>query len=282
MTATAGDTSGGMTEYIQHHLTYLTVQLRPGAFWVLHLDTVFFSLVFSVGFLVLFILAAHRATPGVPGKFQCAVEMLIEFVDQIVKETFGGKSRLVAPLAISVFVLVFMMNFMDLLPVDALPTVARDLGIGHLRTVATADINTTLGMALCVFLLIQWVGISEKGLATFFGEWFTAPFHAHGAVAKILLAPANLLLRLIEEAVRPLSLSLRLFGNMYAGELIFVLIAVLTLDASLSHLSTYVFGPIQLVADFIWTLFHILIITLQAFIFGMLSIVYLSMAAERH
>ena len=282
MTASAGETSGGMTEYIQHHLTYLTVQLRPGAFWTLHLDTVFFSLLFALAFVAVFIGVASRATTGVPGKFQCAIEMLIEFVDQIVKETFGGKSRLVAPVAITIFVLVFLMNFMDLLPVDALPAFAKEVGLGHLRTVASADINTTLGMALCVFLLIQWVGISEKGIVTFFGEWFTAPFHAHGPVAKILLAPANLLLRLIEEAVRPLSLSLRLFGNMYAGELIFVLIAVLTLGSKLSHTSTYAFGAIQLSADFIWTIFHILIITLQAFIFGMLTIVYLSMAAEKH
>jgi F-type H+-transporting ATPase subunit a len=282
MTASVGETGGGMTEYIQHHLTYLTVQLRPGAFWTLHLDTVLFSLLFALVFVGLFVRAAHRATSGVPGKFQCAVEMLIGFVDGIVKETFGGRSRLVAPMAITVFVLVFSMNFMDLLPVDALPAFARAVGVGHLRTVATADINTTLGMALCVFLMIQWVGITEKGIVTFFREWLIAPFHAHGLVAQSLLAPANLLLRVIEEAVRPLSLSLRLFGNMYAGELIFVLIAVLTLDASLSHLSTYVLGPIQLFADFVWTIFHILIITLQAFIFGMLSIVYLSIAAEKH
>ena len=116
----------------------------------------------------------------------------------------------------------------------------------------------------------------------FFGEWFTAPFHAHGVVGKILTAAPNLLLRLIEEAVRPLSLSLRLFGNMYAGELIFVLIAGLTLESSFSHVSTYGWGIIQLIADIVWTLFHILIITLQAFIFGMLTIVYLSMAAEKH
>ncbi|MDE1922235.1 MAG: F0F1 ATP synthase subunit A [Gammaproteobacteria bacterium] len=271
-----------MTEYIQHHLTYLTVQLRPGTFWRLHLDTVFFTTVFSLLFVGLFVGVSRRATSGVPGKFQCALEMLIEFVDKTVKETFTGKSRLIAPLAITIFVMVFLMNFMDLLPVDALPAFGREFGIGHLRTVATADINTTLAMALCVFMLIQWVGISEKGLFGFFGEWFTAPFHAHGLVAKIVLAPANLLLRVIEEAVQPLSLSLRLFGNMYAGELIFVLIAVLTLGSKLPHPATFMYGAIQLVSDFGWTIFHILIITLQAFIFGMLTIVYLSKAAEHH
>src|SRR5487761_2000144 len=282
MTASVGETSGGMTEYIDHHLTYLTVQLRQGAFWRLHLDTVFFTTLFALLFVGVFVGMSRRATSGVPGKFQCALEMLIEFVDKTVKETFTGKSRMIAPLAITIFVLVFLMNFMDLLPVDALPAFGREFGIGHLRTVATADINTTLAMALCVFMLIQWVGISEKGLFGFFGERLTAPFHAHGLVAKILLAPANLLLRVIEEAVQPLSLSLRLFGNMYAGELIFVLIAVLTLGASLPHPATFLFGALQLLADFMWTIFHILIITLQAFIFGMLTIVYLSKAAEHH
>jgi F-type H+-transporting ATPase subunit a len=274
--------SGGLTEYIGHHLTYLDVALGKGSFWVLHLDTVIFSFVFSVLFLAVFVGLARRATPGVPGKLQAAVEILVVKVDGVVKETYHGSSRFVAPLAITIFVLVFLMNFMDLLPVDALPALSGAFGVEHLRTVATADINTTLGMALCVFLLIQYVGLKEKGFAGFFGEFFTAPFHAPNAVAKVLLAPFNLLLRVIEELVQPLSLSLRLFGNMYAGELIFVLIAGLTLEASFAHASTYVWGIVQLVADFFWTVFHILIITLQAFIFGMLTIVYLSKAADKH
>ena len=171
---------------------------------------------------------------------------------------------------------------MDLLPVDFLPFVSRKFGVEHLRIVATADINNTIGMALCVFALIQYVGIKHKGLGGFLAEFVSAPFHAHGAVGKILTAAPNLLLRLIEECVRPLSLSLRLFGNMYAGELVFILIACLTLESSLSHVSTYAFGLVQLIVGFAWTFFHILIITLQAFIFMMLSIVYLSMAAESH
>src|SRR6202035_608346 len=185
-------------------------------------------------------------------------------------------------LAITIFCIVFMENFMDILPVDALPAAAKLFGVEHLRTVATADLNTTVGMALGVFLLIQWVGITHKGFGTFAGEWFTAPFHAEGVVLKILLAPINFAFRVIEEVVRPLSLSLRLFGNMYAGELIFLLIACFTLDAALNHVSTYILSGAQFIAGFIWTAFHILIITLQAFIFMTLTIVYASMAAERH
>ena len=184
-------------------------------------------------------IAARRATSGVPGKLQAAVEMLVEFVDGMVKDTYHGTNKFIAPLAITIFCIVFLENFMDILPVDALPAAAKLFGVEHLRTVATADLNTTVGMALGVFLLIQWVGITHKGFGTFAGEWFTAPFHAHGTVLKMLLAPINFAFRVIEEVVRPLSLSMRLFGNMYAGELIFLLIACFTLGAALNHVSTY-------------------------------------------
>ena len=273
---------GGLTGYIGHHLTHLTVNQGHGAFWAFHLDSVAFTGGLALIFMLIFIGVARRATTGIPGKLQAAVEILVEMVDGTVKETFHGTSKLIAPLAITIFVLVFLMNLMDLVPVDLLPWAGEQFGIGHLRVVSTADINTTLGMSITVFFLIWYVGLKEKGFVGFFGEWFTAPFHAPNAVGQLLLAPFNLLLRLIEELVRPLSLSLRLFGNMYAGELIFVLIAGLTLDASATHLSTYVWGIVQLIADTVWTLFHILIITLQAFIFGMLTIVYLSMSAEKH
>jgi F-type H+-transporting ATPase subunit a len=275
------ETAGGMTGYIKHHLTHLTVNQGHGVFWSAHLDSIVFKLVIAVLFVALLAMAARRATSGVPGKFQAAVELLVEFVDGMVKDTFHGNSKFIAPLAITTFCMVFLENFMDMLPVDALPAAGKLFGIEHLRVVATADINTTVGMALGVFLLLWYVGIKHKGVVLFFKEWFTAPFHAHGIWA-VLLAPINLLLRLIEEGVRPLSLSLRLFGNMYAGELIFLLIACFTLDAALSHLSTYILGGAQFVAGFIWTAFHILIITLQAFIFMTLTIVYASMAAERH
>jgi F-type H+-transporting ATPase subunit a len=275
------DMSGGVTGYIKHHLTHLTVDVGQGGFWAVHLDSVFFTL--ALGFLLILLLSvvARRATSGVPGKLQAGVELLVEFVDGMVKDTFHGSSKFVAPLAITIFCLVFLENFMDILPVDALPAAAKLFGVEHLRTVATADINTTVGMALGVFLLIQYIGIRHKGAGVFFGEWFTAPFHAHGFL-KLLLAPVNFLFRVIEEAVRPLSLSMRLFGNMYAGELIFLLIACFTLGATLDHVSTYVLGAGQFVAGVVWTAFHYLIITLQAFIFMVLTIVYVGIAAERH
>ena len=271
-----------MTDYIKHHLHYLETPVGEGRFMVLHLDSILFKLLIAAVFLFMFLKVARRATPGVPGKFQCFIEMIVEFVDTSVKETFHGKSKLIAPLSITIFCLVFLMNFMDMLPVDALPAAAGAVGVPYLRVVPTADINTTLAMSLMVFLLIQYFGIKHKGIGTFVGEMFTAPFHASGGVGKVLLAPVNFLLRIIEECVRPVSLALRLFGNMYAGELIFILIAAMTLGAALNSAMTYVMAPLQFVAGFIWTAFHVLVITLQAFIFMMLTIVYLSMAAEHH
>ena len=276
------DVSGGVTGYIKHHLTHLSLDTGRGAFWSVHLDSVFFSLLLSCIFILVLSIAARGATSGVPGKLQTAVELLLEFVDGMVKDTYHGSNKFIAPLAVTIFCIVFMENFMDILPVDALPAAAKLFGVEHLRTVATADLNTTVGMALGVFLLIQWVGITHKGFGTFAGEWFTAPFHAHGTVLKILLAPINFAFRVIEEVVRPLSLSMRLFGNMYAGELIFLLIACFTLGAALNHISTYFLGIAQFGAGVVWTVFHYLIITLQAFIFMVLTIVYVGISAEKH
>ena len=278
----AEDGSGGMTGYIKHHLEHLTVSVGDSPFMTLNIDSIFFKLLLAAIFLFVFIRAARRATPGVPGKLQCAVEMLVEGIDGIVKDTFPAKTRFIAPLALTIFVLVFLMNFMDMVPVDLLPATAYAAGIPYLRVVPTADLSTTLGMALCVFLLIQYYAIKHKGVGKFVAEMFTAPFHATGPVGTVLLAPANLLLRLIEEAVRPISLSLRLFGNMYAGELIFILIACMTLGGSLASGITWAMAPLQFISGFIWTAFHILVITLQAFIFMMLTIVYLSMSVQEH
>jgi F-type H+-transporting ATPase subunit a len=274
--------AGGLTEYIHHHLTHLTVNRGHGAFWAFHLDSVAFTAGFALLFIGVLAYVARHATSGIPGRLQAAVEILVEMVDTTVKDTFHGTSNLIAPLAITIFVLVFLMNLMDLLPVDFLPWAGGQIGLEHLRVVSTADINTTLGMSITVFLLIGYIGLKEKGVVRFFSEFVTAPFEGQGAAGKVLMAFPNLLLRVIHELVTPLSLSLRLFGNMYSGELIFVLIAGLTLEASASHLATYAWGLVQLLADIVWTLFHILIITLQAFIFGMLTIVYLSQAAEKH
>ena len=280
----------GQTEYIQHHLHHLQVSVGDSKFMTLNIDSVVFFAVIALVFLFFFLRVSRNATAGVPGKFQCFIEMIVVSVDGLVRETFHGQSKLIAPLALTIFSLVFMMNFMDMLPVDLLPTLwgkanamaGHDPHHAYLRVVPTADLNVTLGTALGVFLLIQYFGISHKGLGVFVTEAFTAPFHAEGTVGKIIFAPINLLLRLIEEAVRPISLSLRLFGNMYAGELIFILIAVMTLNASFANFSTYVMIPVQFFAGFIWTAFHVLVITLQAFIFMMLTVVYLSMAAEKH
>jgi F-type H+-transporting ATPase subunit a len=279
--------SPNMTEYIKHHLHHLQVQApgTEGQFWLINIDSIFFMLLSVLVFFWLFMRVSRRATAGVPGKLQCAVEMILSFVDGMVRETFHGRSKLIAPLSLTIFVLVFLMNFMDMIPVDLLPWLwasgheltGHDPAHAYLRVVPTADINTTFGMAITVFLLIQYIGIKHKGLFGFFKEWFTAPFGPW-------FAPANLLLRVIEEVVRPLSLSLRLFGNMYAGELIFMVIALLTLTSTLDQLgiSTFMLGAGQIIAGFVWTAFHILIITLQAFIFMTLTIVYLSMAAEHH
>ena len=280
MSAESG--SGGTTEYIKHHLHHLQWQFGDSKFETINVDSVGFLLLAMTVFLVLFLRVARKATPGVPGKLQCAIEMVVTGIDGLVKETFHGRSKLIAPLAVTIFFLVFLMNFMDMIPVDLLPWAAQAAGVPYLRVVPTADLNTTIGMSLGVFLLIHWFGIKHKGVKLFVAEAFTAPFHAHSTIGKILLAPANLLLRLIEELVRPLSLSLRLFGNMYAGELIFILIAVMTLGSAMNEAMTYVMAPVQFIAGFVWTAFHILVITLQAFIYMMLTVVYLSMASEKH
>lgn len=284
------ESGGGATEYIQHHLHHLQLKVGDSGFMTLNLDTLFFTLVLSLLFLFFFIRSARKATAGVPGKFQAMVEIVVGFVDGLVRETFHGRSKLIAPLSITIFCLVFLMNFMDMIPVDFLPwawasgyaAAGHDPAHAYLRVVPTADLNTTLGLAMAVFLLIQAFGIKHKGVATFAKEAFTAPFHAEGTVMKILLAPANLLLRLIEEAVRPVSLSLRLFGNMYAGELVFLLIALLgsiwTFGADFSALGFV--GHV--VAGAAWAIFHILIVLLQAFIFMMLTLVYIGQAHEHH
>lgn len=274
---------GGPTEYINHHLHFWQVKVGDSAFMTLNVDTLIFTFVLSALFFLSFWLAARKVTSGVPGKFQAFVETIVEFVDGLVKETFHGRSKLIAPLSITIFCLVFLMNFMDMVPVDFLPwawasgheIAGHDPAHAYLRVVPTADLNTTFGLSLSVFLLIQVFGIGHKGVGGFTKEIFTAPFGPW-------LAPVNMLLRVIEEGVRPLSLSLRLFGNMYAGELIFILIALMTLNSSLAHFATWPMGLMQLVAGFAWTTFHILIIVLQAFIFMMLTIVYLSMSAESH
>lgn len=261
-------------EYIQHHLTNLrfnvkTLSLGDGGFWTLNLDTLFFSTVLGALFISCFLWAARRATSGVPGKFQNFVEVLFDFVNQQVKDSFHGRSALIAPLAMTIFVWVFLMNAMDLLPVDLLPRLASFVGVAHLKVVPTNDLSATFAMSISVFLLIIFYSFKIKGPKGVFKEYFCKPFGPYPFPWNVLVMPFNFFLRLVEEFAKPISLSLRLFGNLYAGELIFILIALLPV-----WIQWVLGGP--------WALFHILIITLQAFIFMMLTIVYLSLAHEDH
>lgn len=273
------------TEYISHHLDPLQV---GSGFWTFNVDSLGVAIVLGVFFISLFAYVGRKATSGVPGKLQCFIEMIIEFVDTSVKETFHAKSRLIAPLALTIFVWVFLMNAMKLIPVDFIPVAAgligltfagsaakgyvgEDAGIferamdhpwSYMKAAPTTDLNTTLALAIGVFLLIIFYSVKHKGLGGFIKELTLNPFN-HWS-----LIPFNLVLELVTLIAKPISLSLRLFGNLYAGELIFILIAMI--------------GLWQLPLHFAWAVFHILVIVLQAFIFMMLTIVYLSMASEKH
>ena len=262
---------GGLTTtgYIQHHLTNLVVCSDAAkdvsghchGFWSFHLDTLLVSGLLGLIVFGLMAKVASKATTGVPGGLQNFIEMVVGMVDQQVKDTFHGKSKLVTPLAITIFVWVFVMNAMDLIPVDFLPMGAAAAGVPYLKSVPTTDPNLTFAMSITVFLISIVMGLKVKGFGHFMHEVFAVPF-------GLKLAPVNLLFRIIEEIARPISLSLRLFGNMYAGEMVFILIALL--------------GIWQFPLALPWALFHILIITLQAFVFMMLTIVYMSLAAESH
>jgi F-type H+-transporting ATPase subunit a len=249
-----------VTEYIVHHLTHMTV---GQGFWSFNLDTLVISFLLGVFFCYYFWKGARKATAGVPGRLQNLVEMLVGFVDKQVKDSFHGETKFVGPLGLTIFVWVFLMNFMDLIPVDLLPRLAQLAGVPYLRVVPTADINLTLGMSMTVLGLVIVYNIKGKGGLGFLKDICTHPFGWK-------FMPANIILRIVEELAKPTSLSMRLFGNMYAGELIFILIAAL--------LPWYAQWPLGM----IWAVFHILVITLQAFIFMMLSIVYISMAHESH
>ncbi|MDP5255672.1 MULTISPECIES: F0F1 ATP synthase subunit A [unclassified Vibrio] len=255
--------SGELTpqEYISHHLQSLEV---GGGFWTLNIDSLIVSVLLGCAFLWLFKRVGQKATSGVPGKLQCFIEMLVEFVDASVKDIFHGKSALLAPLALTVFVWIFLMNLMDLIPVDFLPHAATLLGIPYLRVVPTADVNITMSMALGVFFLIIGYSVKMKGVSGFAKELALQPFN-HWA-----FIPVNLVLETVTLLAKPVSLGLRLFGNMYAGELIFILIAGLLPWWS------------QWLLSVPWAIFHILVIVLQAFIFMTLTIVYLSQASEEH
>jgi len=275
-------------EYIQHHLTFLSNKESSGIvdFSTIHWDSIFFSVLLAILFGASFFMAARKAqaNKGVPRGFQSFVEFVVEWVDSQVKDSFHGTSKLIPPLALTIFAWVLLFNAMDILPVDLLPAVAHGLGYEHLKVVPSTDVNTTFALSLSVFVLIIYYSIVMKGLGGFIAEFTLQPFSSKNPVVKVILIPFNLLLEIVPFLARPISLSLRLYGNLFAGEMIFLLLAVLTLQGAeqLSHASGWFFLVIQFVLALAWAIFHLLVITLQAFIFMVLTIVYLSMAHEHH
>ena len=280
------------TEYIRHHLTNLTFgqhadgtwgfahnvdEIREMGFWGIQVDSLGWSVFLGLVFFWYFRKAARQATAGVPGGLQNFVEWIVEFIDTSVRGSFSAKNDLVAPMALTIFCWVFLMNLMDLVPVDWLPLLAQQIGhhaLGmdphhvYFKVVATTDPNITFGMAIAVFLLMLYYSLKIKGPDGFMAELAFQPFGKYGL-------PVNLILEGVSLLAKPLSLSLRLFGNMYAGETIFILIALMYG----AGIGMGVFGGIL---QLCWAIFHILIITLQAFIFMTLTIVYMDMAHQEH
>lgn len=258
--------SGSSEAQIQHHLEHLKLNLSnftvsDNGFWTLNLDTTIVGIITAVIIAGVFRYVAVRMQSGVPGRLQSFAEVAIHFVQRNVSDSYHGKSQLIAPLALTLFVWIFLMNTLDLLPVDLLPGLARLAGVPNLKIVPTADPNMTFAMSISVFFLIIFYNVTVKGWHLG-KEILVAPFGPY-------LFPLNIVFRIIEECVKPFSLALRLFGNMFAGELIFVLIAQMPWWA-------------QILPGSVWAIFHILIISIQAFIFMMLTIAYLSMAHETH
>jgi F-type H+-transporting ATPase subunit a len=267
-------TEGARTpnEYIVHHLTNLKV---GEGFWTFHLDSIFFAVALGIAFFWFFRRIAVRAKAGVPTRAQNFVELVIEFIDAQVRDTFSGKSKLIAPLALTIFCWVLLFNAMDWIPVDLLPLMGETIGIDYMKVVPSTDLNITLGMSITVFLLCMFYSVKIKGAGGFAKELLTHPFGAK-------LFPANLLLNFIEHLARPVSLGLRLFGNLYAGEMIFLLLAVMGGVAVLTSFGGWLMMLGQFLGGVVWAAFHILVIPLQAFIFTVLTIVYMSMAHEKH
>ncbi len=270
-------------EYIKHHLQNLVYGQHPDGtwglahsaaeakamgFWAIHLDTLGMSVLLGVVFLYFFRKAAIRATSGVPGGLQNFVEWVVEFIDGSVKGSFTGRNPLVAPLALTIFIWIFLLNLMDLVPIDWIPGLMGALGLPYFKLVPTTDPNATFGMAIGVFILILYYSVKMKGVGGFFGELAFQPFGKWGMPANLLLEGVNLI-------AKPVSLALRLFGNLYAGEMIFILIALMFSGGAVMFLTG---GVLQ----WAWAVFHVLIITLQAFIFMTLTIVYLDMAHQEH
>ena len=269
-------------EYIQHHLTNLTYGRNPDGSWgfaesgeqaaemgfyAIHVDSMFWSIFLGLVFCTVFRSVAKSATSGVPGMLQCCIGAIVDFIDDLTISIFQHKNPLIAPLALTIFVWVFLMNLMDLVPVDWIPQLAHLMGINYMKVVPSTDPNVTMSMAFSVFILILYYSIKQKGLGGFIKELTSHPLPGKAAI------PVNLLLELVNLIAKPISLGLRLFGNMYAGEMIFILIALMFG----AGLGIALLGGIL---HWVWAVFHILIITLQAFIFSVLTIVYLAQAYE--
>ena len=247
------------TDYIQHHLKHLQVSLygEPGGFWTINIDSIFFSVVLGFLFVIPFMRCASNASISKPSRFQAAIELLAEFVGDQVKDTLNERVASVCALALTIFVYIFLMNFMDLIPVDLFPVIADYFGIHKLRAVPTADLNVPLGLALFVFISIYAYAIKFNGFWNWIKEVSTEPFGPY-------LMPVNILKHLVADIARPISLSLRLFGNLYAGEIIFILIALTP-----AYMQWLLAGA--------WLGFHLFVITIQAFIFMILTIVYIGL-----
>jgi F-type H+-transporting ATPase subunit a len=277
-------------EYIHHHLQNLTYgRLPDGAlgfahsseeakamgFWAINLDTVIMSLLLGGVVMFMFRSVVKSITTGTPGGLQNFCEWAVEFIDNSVRGSFSGKNDMIGPLALTIFFWVFMMNLMDLLPIDYIPLMMKELGVPFFKVVPTTDPNATFGMAIGVFLLVLYYSIKMKGLGGFVGELTLQPFGKWGMPVNLLLEGVNLI-------AKPISLALRLFGNMYAGEMIFILIALMGgAWAGLSAGNATLFGS-QILLSLGWGIFHILIVTLQAFIFMTLTVVYMDMAHQEH
>jgi F-type H+-transporting ATPase subunit a len=258
--------------YIQHHLTFFARPVGEGGFWTLHVDSLVTAVLLGVIGIGSLWWVVRSATSGVPNKRQAFVELLVGFVDEQVKGIFqrGDRNKFIAPAALTVFVWVILMNAMDFLPVDIVAAALGWIGLHEWRLVPTADVNTTFALSLSVLVLSVYFGIAAKGLGGWIHELFCAPLGAHP-----LLWPANFLFNLVEYISKPLSHSMRLFGNMYAGEILFLLLWMWAATGLVGTAFGFVLG-------LGWAIFHILIVALQAYIFMMLTIVYLSMAHEHH
>lgn len=269
-------------EYIQHHLKNNCLNLNGGKcvdgnFMQVHLDSIGFAMALGLLMVLVGWRLTSRLKAGVPSGFQNFAEMIIEFVNEQIKDAMKKPDAWVGPIALTAFLWIWLMNFMDLIPVDLIPLMAQIITGDHntyLKVVPTTDPNITLGMSLTVFLIVMWKNIRTKGLLGFIKMFL---FHPFGKYA----IPFNFIMTLIEELSKPLSLGLRLFGNLFAGELVFFLIAIIG-GTLATGLGIFFWGPLQVALDLIWILFHVFVITLQAFVFMVLTIVYLNMASESH